>query len=114
MAKKRSQRIDLQIERKYFDQILSGEKKKEYRAISDYNIRLLCDCDIKDNLYYTRRDITHVRFVNGYKKDRAVMVVEVKGIFHEEFIDFIPDGMKRGDQALTIELGDIVESNVIK
>uniref|UniRef100_UPI00404765C3 ASCH domain-containing protein n=1 Tax=Roseivirga sp. TaxID=1964215 RepID=UPI00404765C3 len=65
--------LNLTIKKEWFDMILSGKKKEEYREIKPYwNSRLKPGDDFEQyNL---------VRFQNGYSKDAPVMFVICKGI----------------------------------
>ena len=56
--------------RKYFDQILKGEKTTEYREVTSYWSKRL------EGRYY---DV--IKFRNGYRKDAPEMVVEYKGMY---------------------------------
>lgn len=100
--------INLVIKKKFFDQILSGEKKKEYRAPSKFNARLLGFKD-DNGKYSPRKDITHIRFVNGYKDNSPWLVAECKEVGCYTFVNEIPEGLKKGDIALEIILGAVVE-----
>lgn len=60
--------LHLNLKKKWFDMILSGEKKEEYRDISDhYRPRLL------------NREYDVIRFRNGFQRDARIMEVEFKG-----------------------------------
>ena len=122
MAQKtRNEQIDLQIERKYLDQIIAGTKPEEYRSISDYNIHLLCEQVKKEDLgpddhYLTnedsefwrpRTDIKRLRLLNGYRKDRQILTVEAGKI---EIVQFETEkyGFKPGTICFAIKLGQII------
>lgn len=61
--------LHLTLLRKWFDEIASGRKKEEYRAIKQYwTVRL------KDKNY------DEIYFKNGYGKNVPFMRVEYKGI----------------------------------
>jgi hypothetical protein len=98
--------VDLIIKREWFDKILSGEKKEEYRTPSAFNNRLLGFKDTNGK-YSPRTDVTHVRFFNGYQKDRKYMIVECKKIRAEKKIE-----EKITYIRIVIELGNVAESNV--
>lgn len=118
--------ITLQIEKKWFDMIKSGEKKEEYREVKPYYItrflnlckdcyqcyRLDCEargrcqkiCSIieasknKENDYYT------IRFRNGYRKDSPVLFATCKihiGKGKEEW------GAKKGKEYFVLTILDI-------
>lgn len=60
--------ITLPIKKKWFDMIVSGEKKEEYRSITPYYIS-------RFEKYYEKR-IT-IRLRNGYRKDSPTVICEV-------------------------------------
>ena len=72
--------------RKYFDQILKGEKTTEYREVTSYWSKRL------EGRYY---DV--IKFRNGYRKDAPEMVVEYKGMYVS-------------DSEYAIVLGNILET----
>ena len=53
------------IKKKWFDMILSGVKKEEYRKISPYYASRLKGC-------------THIKFINGYGDSRPRFTIEVR------------------------------------
>ena len=60
--------LHLPIYRIYFDKILAGKKRIEYR---------------QSTIYWTKRlkdDFDCVKFVNGYGSDKHWMIVEIKQI----------------------------------
>lgn len=59
----------LSLKKKWFDMILSGEKKEEYREIKPYWTNRIS--------YGERYDA--VKFVNGYGNNRPWMLIELKG-----------------------------------
>ena len=82
--------LHLNLKKKWFDMILSGEKKEEYRSFSSYWRHIFNDMFftkgkgheikvvIKNKLYNPKNII--IRFSNGYKKDRPQFDIECKGI----------------------------------
>ncbi len=60
--------IHMTLKKKWFDLILSGEKKEEYREIKPY----------WDTRFSKKYDT--IRFKNGYSKDSPVFDIELKGI----------------------------------
>jgi len=86
--------LHLNLYRKYFDQILKGEKTIEYREVTPYWSKRL------EGRHY---DV--IQFRNGYAKIAPVMIVEFKGMD----IDNDVQGAR-----YAIELGNILETkNVI-
>jgi hypothetical protein len=115
--------VNFQIEGRYIDEIYNGKKIEEYRSISEYNTKKLCEKvnkkDILSSDHYvthfkeswrTRKDITHVRLFNGYKSERKELLVELKKIEIIKFMNKIPDGMKPGTICFVLTLGQIVVS----
>jgi hypothetical protein len=105
-------KIDLIITLENLKEIISGEKKEDYRQFSRYNQKALCELIKEDQLYYPRKDLTHVRFLAGYRKDRKYALCEISGIYFDLFKKFIPRGMKPGSEAITIEIRQVVEHNL--
>jgi len=111
----KGKQIDLQTKKKDLEKIASGEKVEDYRAISRYNIKLLttiAEIKGKKAFYDCRKDITHVRFVNGRGDKLKFAVCEISGIFTEKFVKFVPEGMKPGTKALTIYIRRVVNHNL--
>jgi len=57
--------LHLTLERKWFDQIFTGEKKIEYRQVTPYWEKRL-----------EGKQFDRVHFRNGYQKDSSWMIVE--------------------------------------
>ncbi len=97
--------LHLNLKRKWFDMILSGEKTEEYRDMSDYwDIRL----GMSELLEYP--ELTHnfktVTFSNGYAKKRPQFVIELKRIIIGEGK---PEwGAELGKKYFILELGKII------
>ena len=85
--------LHLTLKKKWFDMILSGEKREEYRAIKRYWCRRLMVAWFWDNTLdrlhvptlrgYKNGDFRHfdaIEFRNGYSKTAPTMLVECKGI----------------------------------
>ncbi len=74
--------LHLNLTRKWFDMIKSGEKREEYRAMSPYWIRVFIQfpkrIKIKNKLYIPS-EVT-ICFSNGYSKTREQIFVECKGL----------------------------------
>lgn len=95
--------VSMTIKRKWFDLILSGEKKEEYRERKKYWIR---------RLLYGDDVITHLKLINGYGRDKPYIVVELKGIGvgtgKEEW------GAIPGEEYFILDLGEITEAKNIR
>jgi hypothetical protein len=92
-------KLHLNLKRKWFDMILSGEKKEEYREIKDSMVSKFINWQktgatrgyftemIKlygfGAFFYPERDVKKydtIIFSNGYKKDRPQFEIELKSI----------------------------------
>jgi len=112
--------LHLNLKRKWYDMILSGEKTEEYRDIKHYWCGrlmnrpfsfmsetpedILKDLDVCPNGVFQEPDT--ITFSNGYQKDRDQFVIELKGIE----VDF--GSLKWGAKPLTkyfvLKLGKII------
>ena len=80
--------LRLTVCKKWFDMIVAGTKKEEYREIKTYWARRLtanCEClyDVAVELAYgsvVYRPFTHVLFINGYNKDSPRIEKKIKEI----------------------------------
>ncbi len=83
--------LHLTLHKKWFDEILSGKKKFEYRDIKPYWTKRLFD--------ETGKPINYKRIIfrNGYSKDCRKMIVEFLGVFII-------------NNKYTIKLGKIIEA----
>ena len=93
--------VVMPIHKKWFDMILYGDKKEEYRKIGDYwRKRLLVD------------KVDRIKFVNGYGKNKPFLVVELKdirmGTGKEEW------GAVPGENYYILELGEKITYGNIK
>ena len=72
--------LHLNLTRKWFDMIKSGEKKEEYRAMSPYWKRVFCSAFYSIKIKkkeYQANEIT-ICFSNGYSKAREQMFIDCK------------------------------------
>jgi len=96
--------LTLNIKKKWFDMILSGEKKEEYREIK----KLYCnkfgvpDSEIK---YDT------ITFLNGMKKLTPTIVIECVGIRKGNAVPEWSDNWQ--GEVFIIELGNIISTKNI-
>jgi hypothetical protein len=58
--------LHLTLKKKWFDMILSGHKKEEYREIKPYWIKRLCN-----------KEYDVIKFRNGYGKKSPVIIVNL-------------------------------------
>ena len=83
--------LHLTLYKKYFDQILSGEKTIEFRKITPYWKKRL-----------ENREYEYIHFVNGYGKDKPWMDVEIKEIekedvYYEEYKIYLGEVLRKGN-----------------
>jgi len=120
--------LHLNLKRKWFDMILSGEKKEEYRQLKVSYISLLFDykpiiwrfamSDRSDLLEAIKfefepwkcilKKYDTITFSNGYSKNRPQFQIELKNIrvgFGKPILGAIPD-----TQYFILELGEIISS----
>lgn len=106
--------LHLNLKKKWFDMILSGEKKEEYREIKPYWISRLMwtlteyldnEGQVDTSLFQTFDSII---FSNGYAKDRPQFEIEFnrirKGIGNPEW------GAIKGEKYFVLELGKIIST----
>jgi len=98
------------INEENFNEILEGKKKEEYRSLSEHYFRMFM-IKAKDGVYDKKKKINKIILAVGYRKDRKTALIEVKGIFIDRFENFVPEGLQKGDECFTIELGKVLETN---
>ena len=72
--------LNLTLKGKWFDMILSGVKKEEYRDIKPYWIDRLTFIDPNTLDGQEFKNFTHIKFTNGYGYHRPSFTIECKGI----------------------------------
>lgn len=103
--------VKLQIKLENLDLIKSGTKKTEWREPSLYNKKILFKIR-EDGKREGNSDITHIEFINGYRTDREILLIECKLIRLVKFsrnIEIPQDNFKalEGQFAIEISLGEI-------
>jgi hypothetical protein len=85
--------LKLIIKQKYFDQIMAGTKKQEFRDIKPSTEKKYIRID-KDGYALNDKNGNNIpikydaiRFYVGYAKNRATALVEVKGAHSETYVD---------------------------
>ncbi|MFP3835330.1 hypothetical protein [Chryseobacterium sp. SIMBA_028] len=104
---KNTKELYLIIQKKYFLEIIKGEKIEEYRDFVEYYINRLFHTDDEGELTKPKNYET-IRFQMGYRKNAPQMVVECEGIS----IDADEDGSEfytYENCNFTIHLGKILE-----
>lgn len=90
----------LRIKAKWFDLIVSGEKKEEYRDRTPYYMVRI------EHRHNVRGRIRYVTFINGYRRDARRQVVAVEGItIGKGRKDWGADGRKK---YYVIHLGELI------
>jgi hypothetical protein len=96
--------LRLTLKKKWFDMILLGQKREEYREIKPHWTRIFYACNIKvKGRRYHPTDVL-IEFRNGYRKDSPRMIFECLGLW----VGFAnPDWIERpnSDQFYVISLG---------
>ena len=92
--------VSMPIKKEWFDKILSGEKKEEYRKIGDYwRKRLLFD------------KVDAIKLINGYGRDKPFIIVELEDII-------IGEGKKEWGaipgECYILKLGKIIKSKNLR
>lgn len=91
--------LHLTLKKKWFDMILSGEKKEEYREIKEYWLKRLCfdiqaeypydietillslsEVNKRNDLSFKFKNYSHVMFKNGYDRTSPYMLIELNKI----------------------------------
>jgi hypothetical protein len=99
--------LHLNLKKQWFDMILSGEKKEEYRDLSTYWETRLINFIFDQVTEFKKFDT--ITFSNGYAKDRPQFIIKLKNIR----IDFGKPiwGANPKFEYFVLELGEIVQSN---
>ncbi len=100
--------LHLTLKKKYFDEILSGKKKKEFRELKQYWISRLCTKKSIESACFELfefKKFEKIIFKNGYKKNAPSFEIELKNIEISLGID-TPIG--KGN-FFVIHLGDIIK-----
>jgi len=92
--------LHLTLKKKWYDMILSGEKKEEYREAKPYWLT---------RLLHIPHNYTHVKFRNGYRKESPWMIVEIR--YFGRSIGKPEWGGGGSKQWIMIGLGDIVATS---
>lgn len=89
--------LHLTLKKKWFDMVLSGVKKEEYRKIKPHwNSRL-------------NKSFDAIEFKNGYQKDFPKFLIELKGI--EKSLGIVEWGAPEWETVYILKLGKIINHN---
>ena len=92
--------LELKIKKVFLKQIISGEKKEEYREPSNFNMVRLFNVDHANKRYTDKEGLKQIKFVAGYSKDADYAIVNILGIWINKSTE---------NAMITIDLGDVVE-----
>lgn len=104
----------LPIKKKWYDMILSGEKKEEYRSYSPYWLKRFCNAGMMELIhgaegdYYKAKRYTHrlVKLRNGYSANSRSFVADVSlevGLGNPKW------GAKEGERYLVLRIAKIMD-----
>ena len=99
--------LHIPIKREFFDAILAGTKKEEYRDFSPFWISRLATVNERGEVDGFR-EYDFVRFRNGYNPNSPVMDVAFKKTIIEEFTDVPEDSEHRF--CFAIVLGEVLQT----
>lgn len=101
--------LHLVLTKKWFDMILFRDKHEEYRDLTPYWEKRLCNIDnnVKDWDLVDFKKFDIICFTNGYSKKSRRMYLVCKGIHVGEGFNDL--GAIEGKQYFIIELGAIIE-----
>lgn len=105
--------LSLRIKKIYFDEILAGVKKIEYRAFNDFYLSRLTKRN-KNGLVVEIIQYDTVKLYIGNEQNAPYLIIKCQKIEICQYQNYIPDGFNKGDVAFEIILGEIVETNQIK
>lgn len=104
--------LHLTLKKKWFDMILSGEKKEEYREGKNYWQNRLVSHFNETSGQYVFKKFDLIIFRNGYSKQAPEMEIECKGIDFNYGKE--PWGAVKYKLYFVIELGKIISTKNIK
>lgn len=104
------QLLQLRIKEVYLNEIVLGQKTSEFRAFSDFYIARICQTNESGEIQPKKFDA--VKLYLGNEKNSKYAIVQISGIYINQYFDEIPKGMNKGDMEFEIELGKILETNI--
>jgi hypothetical protein len=101
--------LTLNVKKKWFDMMLSGEKKEEYRGIKPHwQDKIYNYLDMPEP---TIKHFDTITILNGMKKNTPKIVFECKGIIIGNAVPEWSDNWK--GEVFVIKLGNIIETKNI-
>jgi hypothetical protein len=116
--------LKMTLKKKWFDMILSGEKKTEYRELKPYWIKRIFDYKDLGNgtaesfldalmqkkypMFFYQKRITQIHFFNGayFSENLPNFVIELESTYFGEGVE--EWGAEKGKEYLSFRLGKIV------
>jgi hypothetical protein len=120
--KEKMKTITITLKKKWFDMILSGKKKEEYREVKDYWMKRIANvkgCGTGYNFTilrdmgfnFTKQVFDRIIFKNGYSKSAPMIEIECKGVV-------VDTGKKKWGapnyRTFVFKLGKIIKTENIK
>ena len=113
-----SKTLHLILKKKYFDEILNGEKLDEIREIRPKTASKYCDFD-KDGVLVGAKQYDAIMFYLGYETNRPSMLVEVKSaeitLFDDEDtgepLTYVENGIEYIEAEIKYKLGRIIDKH---
>ena len=110
----------LSIKQKYFDKILSGEKKDEHREIRPKNADKYCDFDADGFLVGPKKYDTIKLLTGAYENKRDYLIAEIISseiiLFDDEEtgepLTYIVDGEEYIESEIIYHLGAIISKQI--
>lgn len=94
--------LHLTLKKKWFDMIISGIKKEEYREIKPYWVK---------RLMATKKSYSRVLFKNGYGPNVPRALIELKGLMAG--LGVVEWGAPEGKEVFILKLGKILSADGI-
>lgn len=99
--------LHLNLKKKWFDMILSGEKKEEYREIKSYWLtRFKYYCNHEDMTHELNYDFDTITFKNGYSKNSPSFVIELIDISFGKAVEEWSDNWQ--GEVFVLKLGKLI------
>lgn len=121
MANEKIKILTLIIQKRFFDLIIKGEKKQEFRELRPTTYRKYCVCDDTGAIFddttgkFVPKKFDAIQFFVGYNKDRETAVVEIKNaeivLFTDNdgnFITYDHNGDTHYAAQIVYDLGKII------
>jgi len=113
--------LQLIIKQKFYDEIIAGTKKQEFREVKPTTYKKYCEVDeegfaVMKNGKFVPKKYDAIQFYVGYHPDRSGALVEVKGaeivVFEDEnheIITYKHNGEEYIAAQIIYDLGKVIE-----